>query len=287
MKLFWMRLLIPAVSRFPWFFYPLAFPVGLATWQLRPSIRRNLTRNLLPLCDGNRRRARRSAVEVLRNVGLYWVDLASLSRRDLNRFEREHLAIEHAERLEILGRKGPLLIVSAHTGNPELVVQALTRPDRPYLALVEALRSPGIARYMRNLRGSSRARLVEADFRGIRAAVEALREGGVVGVLADRDIQGTGICTTLLGRKVRLPAGPWELARRTGATVLPVFASRRSVQDHAVTVGEPFCVPATPAQRGDIEIAVHRWAGMLEQHLQRVPGQWTVLEDFWKVHGCE
>ena len=32
--------------------------------------------------------------------------------------------------------------------------------------------------------------------------------------------------------------------------------------------------------------AVEAWAVILERQIRREPGQWTVLEDYWKVHSC-
>jgi lauroyl/myristoyl acyltransferase len=51
-------------------------------------------------------------------------------------------------------------------------------------------------------------------------------------------------------------------------------------------VEEPFRVAATEDANADIRQAVERFARLLEQHLRRDPGQWAVLEDFWRVHAC-
>jgi len=52
-----------------------------------------------------------------------------------------------------------------------------------------------------------------------------LREGGLVPLMADRDLSRTGITVPLLGADARLPSGPAVLAQRTGARLLPVTAS--------------------------------------------------------------
>jgi KDO2-lipid IV(A) lauroyltransferase len=115
--------------------------------------------------------------------------------------------------------------------------------------------------------------------------MRTLRAGGIVALVADRHIQGHGICTTLQGRRVRLPAGPFELAYRTGAIVLPVLTSRGSGDRLTLFVEEPFSLQFDN-RREAVEKAVQRWAGILERHIERDPGQWTVTEDFWKVHAC-
>src|SRR5699024_12551537 len=49
-----------------------------------------------------------------------------------------------------------------------------------------------------------------------------LRAGGLVCLLADRDIQGTGLEVEFFGESARMPSGPAALALSTGAALMPV-----------------------------------------------------------------
>jgi KDO2-lipid IV(A) lauroyltransferase len=105
-------------------------------------------------------------------------------------------------------------------------------------------------------------------------------------MMADRDLQNTGVCVELAGRHVKLPRGPWELARRSGATVIPMFTARKGgTDDFALYVYEPFKV-GCDGEVDPVQAGAERFARVLEEHLKREPGQWAVLEDFWRVHGC-
>ena len=55
-----------------------------------------------------------------------------------------------------------------------------------------------------------------------RALADRARAGGLVGLLADRDLSRQGIAGDLLRRRPRMPAGPAALAVDTGAALLPV-----------------------------------------------------------------
>ena len=202
------------------------------------------------------------------------------------RFEAERIALVNGQRLAVLDAEGPVVAVSAHMGNAELVIQALTYRGRDFVALVEALEPPEWSRYLLDLRSSAGSNFHEAGFGGLRSSLEALKDGQLVGVMGDRDIQQTGLCIELAGRRVRLPRGPWELARRSGATVLPVFCSRTKRDFFDVYVEEPFQVEKTEDPEADVRKAAERYARLLEAHLRRDPGQWAVLEDFWRVHAC-
>ena len=281
------RLLQPVVGRFPQFFYRLSPFAGWLTYQLRPSVRRNVVRNMLPLCDNDLPRAKREAIRACRHVAQYWVDLASLPRRKMAGFEDERITLINGERLAVLETAGPVVAVSAHMGNVELVIQALTYRGRDFIALVEAQKPPEWSRYLLDLRSSAGGNFHEAGFGGLRSSLSALKNGELVGVMGDRDIQQTGLCVELAGRPVKLPRGPWELARRSGAMVLPVFCSRTKRDFFDVFVEEPFRVATTGDPEADVRCAAVHYAALLEVHLRRDPGQWAVLEDFWRVHACQ
>ncbi len=276
----------PVAGRFPHPAYALAGAAAWVAWTLRTHARVRLEENLLPACDGDRERAREAARQAFRNAAKYHVDLATLAYRDHSSYERDHLQIVGEEHVPVLFEPGPLLVASAHTGNPELALIAVKERGRRWVELVEALDPPALGREMTRLREIAGGRVVEVDMSGTREALRELRAGGMVTLLADRDLGGGGICTTLLGRRVRLPRGPWELARRSGATVLPLFFSRRGTYDQTVWFHEPFTVPSGGDREEAIGAAAQHWADLFGAHLRRDPGQWTVLEDFWEVHAC-
>ncbi len=287
MTKYWLlRLLAPVATRAPWVAYGLAAPAGTIAWHGRRRVRETLTRNLLPFCDGDRRRAGREGKRACQNVVRYWIDMMTLARRDPREFERRHLTIENEGLAWPLAETGPVVIVSAHAGNPEMGAMAVTSRRREYVSLVELLEPPRFAELMGTLRARTGGHYHDAGTAGLRVCLETLRAGGVVALVADRDIQGTGVCVPFAGRSARMPRGPWDLARRTGATVLPVLTRRSGRDSFRVAVHEPFKVASTADRKADVREAATRWAALLESHIRRDPGQWTVLEDFWEVHGC-
>lgn len=277
----------PIVAKYPGFAYRTARVVGWMAYQTQPRVRRNIVRNLLPLYEGNLEQAKRGGKRACVYVAQYYVDLLGLPRRDLRRFERENLEFVNHEYMALLDDPGPVVAVSCHTGNAELAVQALMNHGREFVALVEAQQPPAWSQYVLKLRSAHGATFHETDFTGIRAAMHTLKAGGVLGVMGDRDIQGSGICVEFLGRHVKLPRGPWELARRSDAMVFPVFVTRMHNDRFRATLQQPFRMERTEDPEEDIRVAVRKFAQTLETHLREDPAQWVVLEDFWKVHACD
>jgi KDO2-lipid IV(A) lauroyltransferase len=277
-------LLAPVVGRFPGPLYRLAPALAFLLWHVRPGLRRNLLKNQVVLSRGDRMAGRRHARVALTNLVRCYVDLCTFGRRDLARFEDRTLQIEGEERLAVLESGGPVIVLSAHLGSPELAVQALQARGHSFLALVEPVQPAAYAGLLRRLRGAGGGTYVEARPAGVRACLRYLRAGGIVAIVADRDIQGGGVCTSLGGRAVRLPQGPFQFEQRTGAVILPILSRRVGAGRLLVHVEAPLTIDCS----GDtaVQQAVGRWAALLDRHLQDAPGQWTVTEDFFRVHAC-
>jgi phosphatidylinositol dimannoside acyltransferase len=281
---FWaFRLFMPVIGRFPGASYPVANAVGWILFHLNRRARASVLSNLRPAC-GSEAEVQREARRTFQNATRYYVDLASTPHLHLEEFERKHLTVLNEERLPALFDAGPTIVLSAHAGNPELALVAIAARGRTFVELVEPLEPRRLARYVTSLREAGGGSVQETGRAGLRAAIRELRGEGLVAIMGDRDIQGTGVCVTMLERRVRLPRGPWELAQRTGARVVPMLLSRERGANQTVLIEEPICLD--PGRKDAIEEAAQRWASLLEAHIRREPGQWTVLEDFWGVHGC-
>ncbi len=282
----WLSTIRPVVTRYPWLFYRVSTLTGLGMWLWKREIRENVRRNQSVLLGRGATWSWRQGWQVCTYVSQYYVDLSQVARLNLETFEEEHLEMVGQDNLRALEKPGPVLVVSAHMGNAEFAIQALTARGREFAALVERQQPPEWSKFVLDLRSAAGGKFYEAGYQGLRACLEALTKGHVVGMMADRDIQGTGVGAMLCGRAVKLPRGPWELARRTNALVVPMFSVRKRDQDFRIYVDEAFYVEQTENPEHDIRGAVERFAGLLENQLRRDPQQWTVLEDFWRVHAC-
>ena len=109
------------------FLYALMSSTAWAAYNLVPGVRRNIHENLRHVMpDAPEGEVGRAAKQVLRNVALYYADIAHLPRMDLRAFFEKRFdfhGLDEYLRPAIAEGKG-VIIVSAHYGNPELAVQA-------------------------------------------------------------------------------------------------------------------------------------------------------------------
>jgi len=174
------------------FLYTLMSSVASVAYRLAPGVRRNLDENLrhvMPEAGEPKRRA--VAKRILRNVALYYADVAHLPRMDLKHFFEKRLVFHGLDeylRPAIADGKG-VIILSAHYGNPELGVQALAHLGIPVFALTEPVH-PRMSKLMDEFRASKGVTFEPVSVGAVKRVFQTLKRGGVVALMGDRDIGG-------------------------------------------------------------------------------------------------
>jgi KDO2-lipid IV(A) lauroyltransferase len=175
-----------------------------------------------------------------------------------------------------------LIIALSHSGNWDAagvwLIETLRRRglDPAFTTVAQRLTPASVFRRFIAHREALGFELVAAEDGAYRALLRRLRGGGVVCVLADRDVLGTGLDVTLLGEPARMPSGPARLAALTGATLLPTrlgFAPG----SWTIAFADPVPVPG-PADVGKATQAMADAFGAL---VAGDPSGWHVLQPLW------
>ncbi|MFF8693270.1 phosphatidylinositol mannoside acyltransferase [Streptomyces sp. NPDC015144] len=108
-----------------------------------------------------------------------------------------------------------------------------------------------------------------------------LRAGGLVCLVADRDLSASGVEVTFFGDTARMPAGPALLAQQTGALLLPVTLGYDGTPVMKGRIHEPVEVPdaGTRAQRTSsmTQALADAFAVGIADH----PEDWHMLQRLW------
>jgi KDO2-lipid IV(A) lauroyltransferase len=104
-----------------------------------------------------------------------------------------------------------------------------------------------------------------------------LDDGGLVCLVADRDLTRSGVEVDFFGRVARFPAGPAALAVRTGAALRPVTLWYEG-DDWGARVHDEIAVPG-----GDDDVAVmtQSVAHTFQQGIAAHPEDWHMLQRVW------
>jgi KDO2-lipid IV(A) lauroyltransferase len=243
----------------------------------RPAVGRSL-RHLEMAGVGPDAAARRRIVrEMFRATGRNLVDLFRLPRTGPEEFARivSFEGLEHLDRALARGRGA--VVLSAHLGNWEVLGAALAARGYPMNIIARRIFDPRSDRLLNRWRRACGVRVVTRQD-GLFPAVRALRRGEVVGTLADQDTRGPAVFADFFGRPARTPEGPFRIARRTGAALVPLWIHLGEDGVHRVRVLPEIPPPA----QGGIHADAERWHRILEEAVRERPEQWVWHHRRWK-----
>lgn len=117
------------------------------------------------------------------------------------------------------------------------------------------------------------------DSRSTATLARRLREGGLVALVADRDLSKTGVSVNFFGATARMPAGPAVLAINTGAPLITAYVSYTPDGIHidfkSITVSE------TGTQQERVQETVQRCADNFARGIAEHPEDWHMLQRIW------
>ncbi|MGH8253565.1 MAG: lysophospholipid acyltransferase family protein [Steroidobacteraceae bacterium] len=238
------------------------------------------------------------------NLAAALPELAAHERRQILRkhydslaavlFELPHLATMAADelraRMELpdmpgvrgeLARGTPVLVLAAHQGNWEWLLQALALGfGAPFLAAYKPPHSEAADRLMLGLRGRFGTRMVP----GKRLLREVLRRRGTahaIGMVADQvPTSSPGrVWLEFFGRETAFFPGPAEIAR-AGRYSVYFLALRRVRRGYYVTRFEPI---ASAGEDLDVPTLVGRYAARVEALVREHPEDWAWTHRRWKL----
>lgn len=103
--------------------------------------------------------------------------------------------------------------------------------------------------------------------------MEVLNQGGVVCLMGERDLKRSGVDVSFFGELTKMPAGPAELARRTGAA-LHVAHCFFDGDGWGFSISKEITV-------GEVQETVQRIADEFAVHIARHPVDWHMLQPQW------
>ncbi|MFJ6014312.1 phosphatidylinositol mannoside acyltransferase [Streptomyces sp. NPDC092952] len=108
-----------------------------------------------------------------------------------------------------------------------------------------------------------------------------LRAGGLVCLVADRDLSASGVEVTFFGDTARMPAGPALLAQQTGALLLPVTLGYDGTPVMRARIHEPVEVPDSGTRAEKMSSMTQALADAFAVGIADHPEDWHMLQRLW------
>lgn len=271
------------------------YPEGKDTWAERlgkwffaiPSVRRRVMRNMeIAFADRPPEErlelGRRSVVNTAHLI-LEWV----AARKDPERWAETYVDWEPSSREMLLAEEASgrgMLLVSAHLGNWEGLIHALTTLlSRPIHFIGAPIKNPFVHNLTFVHREDTGAHFILRGETGP-DLMRAMRKGEHMCLGGDQSAGGRGLFIPFFGRPASTHKGPGALAQLSGANGFFVILLRKPggrLIAHAISLGR-----IEKSAKMDKEDAIlnftMRWVDILEKYVRLYPEQYFWLHNRWK-----
>ncbi|MGD0054976.1 MAG: phosphatidylinositol mannoside acyltransferase [Acidimicrobiales bacterium] len=221
----------------------------------------------------------RFVTRAFEGYGQYWAEGAKLPAIDKREISQRFSVAEGQEHLEAAKQRGRGLVIALpHIGSWEWGGAFMSQLGLAMTCVAEELDPPELFNWFKAKRESIGIHIEPLDEHAGTVLLHTLKEGGVVGLLCDRDIQDNGIEVNFFDERVTIPGGPATLALRTGATLVAAACYSGPGRDHFAVVSRPIEAVRLGRLRDDVTRVTQHVADELEGLIRRAPEQWHVLQ---------
>ncbi|MDO5511797.1 phosphatidylinositol mannoside acyltransferase [Corynebacterium sp.] len=233
-------------------------------------LRRNLTRVV-----GAENVTRALVRDSMRSYARYWREAFRLPAMldaplsmDVTGLEHLHASLERGQ---------GVILTLPHSGNWDMAGLYLTRINGQFTTVAERLKPEVLYRAFVDYRETLGFEVLPltggpAPYPRLR---EVLEGGGVVALMGERDLRGTGVPVEFFGEQTSFPRGPAQLALDTGASLHAV---------HCWFTDSGWGLSASaPLEVDTLEATTQRVAEVFAANIAAHPADWHMLQPQWPV----
>lgn len=222
------------------------------------------------------------AREVSRHFGRVALDAIRLQRLEPDELRAEVTVEGEANLRRAIDAGGGFFLLSAHLGSWEAaaLMGGLLIPGG--MAVIHRpLDNPLLDAELERLRvtfGNSAL----GKFNISREVLQAIREGGAIGILIDQRPRGVDFEVPFFGHPAKTHPVLARFVRKTGAPVVPIFGYWDAPARYTVVFGEPVDPAELTADELEDGPLTERFMQITEDAIRRRPEQWLWYHDRWR-----
>lgn len=204
-------------------------------------------------------------------LDLFW--FAVSTRRRLQRY------VVYDQSLADLLSKGPVIFVTGHLGNWEVLGQSAALRGYPLASVAKPLNNPAIDRLFMALRKRTGQIMLRREG-ALRGMLRVLHEGKMVGLLQDQDTrpQEGGVFVQFFGVPVPISQAAALLSTRLNIPVVMAFCRSDEQGQYRAYASEPLL--AVPGET--VAGFTQRITACVEREIRLQPGDWLWMYKRWK-----
>ncbi|MFI1649562.1 phosphatidylinositol mannoside acyltransferase [Streptomyces avidinii] len=219
----------------------------------------------------------------MRSYMRYWMESFRLPTMDPKRFSTEvRFQDEHLLREAIASGRG-VVVALPHLANWDLAgAWAIGHIGVPFTTVAERLKPESLYdRFVAYRESLGMEVLPHSGGAAFGTLARRLRSGGLVCLVADRDLSASGVEVDFFGSTARMPAGPALLAQQTGAVLLPATLHYGDTPTMYGRIHPEVEVPRTGTRTEKTTAMTQALADAFAWGIARHPEDWHMLQRLW------
>lgn len=219
----------------------------------------------------------------MRSYMRYWMESFRLPAWSPRRI-KESIDVQDVHRLtEALDAGKGAVIALPHLGNWDLAGAWVTTDlGLPFTTVAERLKPETLYdRFVAYRQGLGMEVLPHSGGSAFGTLARRLRSGGLVCLVADRDLSASGVEVDFFGDTARMPAGPALLAQQTGAALLPVTLWYDGTSVMRARIHPPVAEPETGTRAEKTSAMTQALADAFATGIAEHPEDWHMLQRLW------
>ncbi len=172
-----------------------------------------------------------------------------------------------------------VIVTLPHAGNWDHAGAYFCSKGVRLVTVAERLKPEILFRKFLAYREAMGMEVLPLDSRSIATLAQRLREGGLVALVADRDISKTGVKVDFFGGIARMPAGPAVLSLNTKSPLLTAYVSYTSTGIHINF--RQVLTDSAGSQHERVREIVQQCANHFADGINEHPEDWHMLQRIW------
>ncbi|MGW7329457.1 phosphatidylinositol mannoside acyltransferase [Streptomyces sp. NPDC054840] len=233
--------------------------------------------------DAGPERLRELSQAGMRSYMRYWMESFRLPTMDPKRFSTDvEFRDEHLLREALDSGRG-VVVALPHLANWDLAgAWAIGHMHAPFTTVAERLKPETLYdRFVAYRESLGMEVLPHSGGAAFGTLARRLRSGGLVCLVADRDLSASGVEVDFFGSTARMPAGPALLAQQTGAVLLPATLHYGDTPKLYGRIHPEVEVPRTGTRTERTTVMTQALADAFAWGIAAHPEDWHMLQRLW------
>ncbi|MFE2547903.1 phosphatidylinositol mannoside acyltransferase [Streptomyces sp. NPDC059355] len=233
--------------------------------------------------DAGPERLRELSQAGMRSYMRYWMESFRLPTMDPKRFGTDvEFKDEHLLREALDSGRG-VVVALPHLANWDLAgAWAIGHMKAPFTTVAERLKPESLYdRFVAYRESLGMEVLPHSGGAAFGTLARRLRSGGLVCLVADRDLSASGVEVDFFGSTARMPAGPALLAQQTGAVLLPATLHYGDTPKMYGRIHPEVEVPKAGNRTEKTTAMTQALADAFAQGIAEHPEDWHMLQRLW------